>query len=394
MFLHLFKMIWNRKRSNSLIIAEIAIAFIVIFAVVVLAIRNYNLYQIPLGYNYENMWRIQIIPTRGWDESKDETTLLQIINSVKQQPEVETLHLLEKPTFRNWRGSSSVDIDGQKIFYFRNTFDDNAAETFGMTLSEGRWFGPQDSNQNYSPVLVNQEFVKLYFPNESVIGKNIADQDIENVRERRIVGVFQSFRQFGELSAVVPYVFSRSDMQAPGKTLGIELKLSADLDPTFEQRVLEMLKALAPENNYSLTSWESQRDRQIRQTTIPLTIFAIIAGFLIIMVAMGLFGVLWQNVTSRTHEIGLRRAMGATAASIHKQIIGELMIVTFIGMAIAFIGLVQLPMLGVFQELDWPLFWVSLLSAMAFMLTLAALCGYYPGKIATRHSPSEALHYD
>jgi putative ABC transport system permease protein len=155
-----------------------------------------------------------------------------------------------------------------------------------------------------------------------------------------------------------------------------------------------MLKALAPENNYSLTSWESQRDRQIKQTTIPLTIFAIIAGFLIIMVAMGLFGVLWQNVTGRTHEIGLRRALGATAASIHKQIIGELMIVTFIGIAIAFIGLVQLPMLGVFQELDWPLFWVSLLSAMAFMLTLSALCGYYPGKIAIRYSPSQALHYE
>jgi ABC-type antimicrobial peptide transport system permease subunit len=71
-----------------------------------------------------------------------------------------------------------------------------------------------------------------------------------------------------------------------------------------------------------------------------------------------------------------------------------LMIVTFIGIAIAFIGLVQLPMLGVFQELDWPLFWVSLLSAMAFMLTLSALCGYYPGKIAIRYSPSQALHYE
>ena len=394
MFLHLFKMIWNRKRSNSLIIAEIAIAFIVIFAVSVLAIRNYTLYQIPLGYNYENMWRIQIMPTREWNGSKDEETLLQIINSVKQQPEVEKLHLLQNPTFRNWRGSSSVTIDEQEIFYFRNIFDDTAAQTLGMTLNDGRWFGPQDSNQNYDPILVNQEFVNLYFPNESVIGKNIADPDIENARERRIVGVFQSFRQFGELSAVAPYVFSRSDMQAPGKMLGIELKLNADLDPTFEQRVLEMLKALAPENNYSLTSWEIERDSQIRQTTIPLTIFAIIAGFLIIMVAMGLFGVLWQNVTSRTHEIGLRRALGATAAGIHKQIIGELMIVTSIGIAIAFVGLVQLPMLGVFQELDWPLFWVSMLSAIAFMLTLAALCGYYPGKVATGYSPSQALHYE
>jgi putative ABC transport system permease protein len=394
MLLHLFKMIWNRKRANCLIIAEITIAFIVVFAVAVLAIRNYNLYQIPLGYHYENMWRIQIMPTRGWDEVKDETTLLHIINSVKQQPEVEKLHLLENPTFRNWRGSSSVDIDGQKITYFRNTFDDNAAETFGMTLNDGRWFGSQDANQNYDPVLVNQEFVKLYFHNRSVIGMNIADPESEDNREKRIVGVFQSFRQFGELSPIVPYVFSRSDRQAPGKILGIELKLSTNLDPAFEQRVLEMLKAVAPENNYSFASWESQRQSQIRQTTVPLIILAIIAGFLIIMVAMGLFGVLWQNVISRTHEIGLRRALGATAVGIHKQIIGELMIVTFIGMVIAFIGLVQLPMLGVFQELDWPLFWVSLFFAMTFMLTLAALCAYYPGKIATKHSPSQALHYE
>jgi len=394
MLLHLFKMIWNRKRSNSLIIAEITIAFIVIFAVTVLTIRNYTLYQIPLGYNYENMWRIQIMPSGEWDESKDEKKLLQIISAVKQQPEVEKLHLLSTPTFRNWRGSSIVDVDGQKILYYRNTFDDTAAKTLGMTLNDGRWFGPQDSNQNYDPVVVNQEFVNQYYPNESVIGKNIADTQDENAREKRIVGVFQAFRQFGELAAVVPYVFSRSDINAPGRMLGIELKLKPDFDPAFEQRVLEMLKGLAPENSYSLTSWEIQREKQIRQTTIPLTIFAIVASFLIIMVAMGLFGVLWQNVTSRTHEIGLRRALGATAVGIHKQIIGELMIITLIGIAIAFIALVQLPMLGVFQELDWSLFWISLLSAMAFMLALAALCGFYPGKIATGYSPSEALHYE
>jgi putative ABC transport system permease protein len=387
-------MIWNRKRSNGLIIAEVAIAFIVIFAVAVLAIRNYNLYQIPLGYNYENMWRIQIMPTRSWDESKDEQTLLQIINAVKQQPEVEKLHLLSNPTFRNWRGTSSVDIDGQEIFYFRNRFDETAHETFGMTLNDGRWFGPQDANQNYDPVLVNQKFVDLYYPSESVIGKNIADPEDENAREKRIVGVYDRFRQFGEFSAVVPYVFTRSDMQKPGRMLGIEVKLKPNVDSSFEQRVLEMLKALAPENNYSVSPWAKHREGQMRETTIPLIIFAIIAGFLIIMVAMGLFGVLWQNVTSRTHEIGLRRALGATAVSIHKQIIGELIIVTMIGVAIAFIGLVQLPMLGVFQELNWSLFWISLLSALIFMVTLAALCAFYPGKIATGYSPSEALHYE
>lgn len=394
MFLHLLKMICNRKRANGLIIIEVAIAFVVIFAVAVLSIRNYNLYQIPLGYTYENMWRIQINPAGNWDESKYEDTLLQIINAVKQQSEVERLHLLANPTFRSWGRRTSSDVDGQKIFYHSNSFDDTAAQTFGMSLNQGRWFGQQDANQHYDAVLVNQKFVDLYFSEQSPIGKNITEINEDNDRERRIVGVFQAFRQYGELSPVVPYAFTRSDMQKPGRMSGIEIKLSENIDTSFEQKLLEMLNRLAPEYTYSLTSWASQRDSQIRDTTLPLTVFSIIASFLIIMVAMGLFGVLWQNVTSRTHEIGLRRALGATATSIHMQIVGELLIVTSIGITIAFVGLVQLPMLGVFQELDWPLFWISLLAALGFMLSLAALCAFYPGKIATGYSPSEALHYE
>ena len=406
MWLHLLKMIWNRKRTNSLIILEVAIAFVVVFAISVLTIRNYTLYQIPLGYSYENMWRVQVIPSRTWDD-KDEQSLIQLINAVKQLPEVEKLNLLANPTFRNWSSTRNSEVNGRRLQFVLNRFDDSAPQHFDMTLLEGRWFGEQDSNQNYDPVVVNQEFAERYFPNESVIGKNIASDEKSSrsddsngatapkeTREERIVGVFKDFRQFGELSPITPYVFYRTEFKKPDRVLGLELTLDNSIDPAFEERLLEMLKRLAPEFSYSFTSWSNNRESQLRQTLMPFTILGIIASFLILMVAMGLFGVLWQNVTSRTHEIGLRRALGATSMGIHKQIITELIIVTLMGISIAFVGLVQLPMLGIFQELNWVLFWKSLLAALLFMIMLAGACAFYPGKIATSYSPSQALHYD
>ena len=59
----------------------------------------------------------------------------------------------------------------------------------------------------------------------------------------------------------------------------------------------------------------------------------VVAGFLMLMVALGLTGVLWQNVTQRTREIGLRRAKGATARRIHRQILGELLVMTTLALA-------------------------------------------------------------
>ncbi|MDT0596360.1 ABC transporter permease [Glaciecola petra] len=398
MYMHLIKMIWNRKRANGLIIAEVAIAFVVIFAVAVLSIRNYNLMQIPLGFEYDNMWRLQVMKSGAWDGSTDGETFQQIVAAVEQLPEVDNLSLLSNATFRNWTSTRSFQVDDKFVFYYMNFFDDRAANNFDMTLLEGRWFGPQDSNQNYDAVLVNKTFVEKFYPNGDVLGKNIVKIDPDEIdreqTEQIVVGVFDDFRQFGELVPQSPYVFFRVDAEQNKRNLGIEISLNPNVDEVFEQRLLTMLRGLAPEYSYSFTSWANSRDSQLRQTTTPLAIFGVIAAFLILMVAMGLFGVLWQNVSTRTHEIGLRRALGASASGIHRQIMSELIIVTLIGVLIAFIGLVQLPVLGVFQELDWSLFWLSFIAALVFMVSLSALCAFYPGKVATGYSPSEALHYE
>ena len=80
-----------------------------------------------------------------------------------------------------------------------------------------------------------------------------------------------------------------------------------------------------------------------------MIIMVIVAGFLIINVALGLFGVLWYNINKRRGEIGLRRAVGATGNSISKQLVGEAMVLSTISLIIGSFFAVQFPLLNVFD---------------------------------------------
>lgn len=398
MLAHLFKMLWNRKRKNALITLEISVAFMVVFALAAVTIRFTWLYHQPLGFEYKNMWWVAINNPAEANQQRDNLTLKQMITELTQLSEVETVQVMTQPAFTNWNwttGYRSGDVD---LWFFSNQISDGAAEAFGMQLQQGRWFGEQDVGQNYTAVVVNQHFVNEYYPGENIIGKNIASTENPDspAREKRVVGVFTDFRQQGELASLKPYAFHRFDLEqdlGKGKD-HFQLKLNQNVDASFEGKIVSLLRKLNPEWDYYVKSWQQSRESQLKEALIPIILLGTIAIFLIIMVAMGLFGVLWQNVSRRTREIGLRRALGATARSIHWQVIGELLVICSIGVTLAMLILVQLPLLGVIPELKWPLFISATLVAIMFMVLLSLVCAFYPGKVATAYTPAEALHYE
>jgi putative ABC transport system permease protein len=120
----------------------------------------------------------------------------------------------------------------------------------------------------------------------------------------------------------------------------------------------------------------------------------LIAGFLLVMVALGLTGVLWQNVTQRTKEIGLRRAKGATAHRIHRQIVGELLLLASLALAVGVAIVLQFPLLDLVGPVPPAVLTTSLLVSIAAIYLLSAVCGWYPSRLATRIQPAEALHYE
>jgi putative ABC transport system permease protein len=116
---------------------------------------------------------------------------------------------------------------------------------------------------------------------------------------------------------------------------------------------------------------------------------------MVAMVAFGLFGVLWQNTTRRIPEIGLRRAIGASAADIYRQIVAEQLLLSSTAMVVALVLLVQLPLTGALGEgLNWAVFIGAAGLSMGAIYLLSLLCSLYPGWRASRLSPTEALHYE
>jgi putative ABC transport system permease protein len=139
---------------------------------------------------------------------------------------------------------------------------------------------------------------------------------------------------------------------------------------------------------------EEIREGSLKATVLSVKILAIIDMFLMIMVALGLIGVLWQNVTQRTMEIGLRRAQGATTADICWQIMGEVFFIATLGIIPGILLIVQFPLLSLIGDLKTSIYFYSIAISMLLIYLMTFICGLYPGWLATRIRPVEALHHE
>jgi putative ABC transport system permease protein len=126
----------------------------------------------------------------------------------------------------------------------------------------------------------------------------------------------------------------------------------------------------------------------------PVAAVGLIAGFLMLMVAMGLTGVLWQSITQRTREIGLRRAKGAERARVQRQILGELVVMTSMAVGVAAVLVAQVPIVSPFYWVETHVYGVGFIMAAGTIYLLTLLCGWYPSRLATRVEPAEALRYE
>jgi putative ABC transport system permease protein len=115
------------------------------------------------------------------------------------------------------------------------------------------------------------------------------------------------------------------------------------------------------------------------------------------MVGLGLTGVVWQSVTQRIREFGLRRAKGATINNVRAQVLSEIIIMTSLAVAAAVILLAQVPLLPLPRDLTGipaSVFVASIVVSVAAIYVLTLACGWQPSRLATRIQPAEALHYE
>lgn len=401
MIQHIFKLVWQRKSRHLLLSLEILLAFLVVFALCAVAGRYYQLFQLPTGMNHQARWMVSI---EGQDpaelnadpDANQLTTPLmqQYQQAFRQIPAVAQVSFTDLPLFDLSLQTNTLQRadTGQSADINVIAVSDDFFESADLALIAGRSFNQTDNGAAHQPVVIDQRLANTLFPNSDAIGQLLREDSTSGI-SYQIVGLVNTLRTQGELMSVAPTMITRLDPRSVPYI--VLLKMAAGTDRTVEQQLLQKLKQVRSDWSYKIEPLTQKRQSMLRTQMIPLLILAVLSAFLLSMVAFGLFGVLWQHTTLRIPELGLRRAIGATAGSIYWQIIAEQLLLNLLAVSIALLLLVQLPLTGVLgEQLNWPLFIGASLAAIAIICVLSLLCALYPAWRASRLTPTEALHYE
>jgi putative ABC transport system permease protein len=171
----------------------------------------------------------------------------------------------------------------------------------------------------------------------------------------------------------------------------ILIKVKPGTDANFEAKLMRQVGAMQSEWTMEISYLSNLRKSMNEQTAIPSLIFSIVCGFFLLNVALGLFGVLTLNIAKRKDEIGLRRALGASGQAITLHFVGEMWVMSTLGVIVGVILAIQFPILNVF-DLDSSVYIIGILLAVLTIYLLVTLCALYPSMQAARIQPATALH--
>ncbi|HKS66550.1 MAG TPA: ABC transporter permease [Candidatus Acidoferrales bacterium] len=268
--------------------------------------------------------------------------------------------------------------------------------TMRTPLLEGRVFAARDSANSTPVVVINQLLAKTYFRGQDPIGKHIQLGGMEiGDKPLEIIGVVQnakrdSLDQDFLSTAYVPLAQIHSIRE----------------DTTFEIRTATTPGALIPAVRHAMASinksaslqfstLKQQADDSVLQERLLAALSGFFGGLALLLTAIGLYGVIAYMVTQRTHEIGMRMALGAQRTSILRLVLRDALIALSVGVAAGLLGamwgtrLVQQLLYGVKPTDPW-----SIALAVAALVCIALIASYIPARRAMKVDPIVALRYE
>jgi len=394
MFKHLFKLIWNKKKQNFLLMSEMLISFLVIFSVFTLMLYYYNNYKKPMGMDYHDVWLINYNNAYSTHNSDSLTTFYETLRqTIKAMPQIKDISFCSSNvpfTNNTWNGTQSYK--GKKAQSVNQyTVEDNYKNVLNMQVLEGRWFSKGDIATKNKSVVINNELKEELFGSDEAIGKLISDGD--GKVKMKVIGVVQGIKAKGDYLAAGSGIYYRADTGAFRSFGRILIKVTPDADAAFEGHLYKTLANYMKNSDIEIEHLTNKRITINYFNVIPMIVLAIVSCFLIINVALGLFGVLWYNINKRRGEIGLRRAVGATGNSVSAQLVAESMLLATLSLIIGTFFAIQFPLLNVFN-LEAGIYIAALIFSIIFIYLLVLVCSLYPGRQAAAIYPAVALHED
>ena len=393
----------SQRFRHSLVVAQIALALLLLVGAGLLTRSFARLITVEPGFDTRNLLTMHIsLNAQAYGQGKAGPYYQQLLERLRALPgvisaaAVTTLPMssvgtdFERPYWRADEPEPSASADKVSVRMATPEY----FPTLGIPLRDGRNFTAQDRAESLAVIIVSQSFANKVWPGESPIGKRLMLDYTRGKYAYEVVGVTRDIRYYGLKSRPQAEVFIP---HAQNTYLPMNVVVRTESDPSqligAVRQVVRELDATQPISQ--VNTMERLLERSIAPDRFALALIGLLALLALLLATVGVYSVLSYTVATRTHEIGVRLALGATSADVFRLTLGEGFRLTLLG-----IGLGSLAAYALTRLMEPLLFGVRATDPLTFiggalLLTLVAwLACYLPARRATQVDPLTALRHE
>jgi predicted permease len=392
------------RLTNGLVVAQISLSLLLLICAG-LFIRSFmSAQQINPGFNSHNVLIASYdLFTAGYSDTSGAEFDRRLAAKLEALPGIQSVALSSRVPL-GFGGSTSVKPEGyvpqanESMETQATMITPNYFQTVQIPLVKGRDFTLQDTMSSQRVAIVSETFVDRYWPHQEALGKQL-NSDLTH-EWFTVVGVARDSKVTGLNEKPTPFVYlphyqisllnqpGGSDMTVIARTTGDPLAMGKTVEKTIHELNADLVV-------FNMTTLESSEQIASFPQRIAGTFVGAFGLLALVLAAVGIYGVTSYTTRQRTHEIGIRMALGASKDDILQLVIGHGLRLTFIG-----VGLGLAAAFALTRYLSSMLLGVTSTDALTFSGVAILLCGvalfacFVPARRAMRVDPMVALHHE